>query len=92
MEAGLIECESSESSAANCHKINWQRVSIYDDPLDIVRGARAAVKEANARAIRMQNQTTQQLVQRVKDLKYWSNEIDRFDLFYLEIYIYTTIR
>lgn len=33
--------------------------------------------EANARAVRMQNQTTQQLQQRVKDLKYWSNEIDR---------------
>ena len=27
--------------------------------------------------MRMQNQTTQQLVQRVKDLKYWSGEIDR---------------
>ncbi|KAF8384431.1 hypothetical protein PRIPAC_73573, partial [Pristionchus pacificus] len=49
----------------------------YDDPLQIVRHARAAVKEANARAVRMQNQTTQQLQQRVKDLKYWSNEIDR---------------
>ncbi|GMT33454.1 hypothetical protein PFISCL1PPCAC_24751, partial [Pristionchus fissidentatus] len=49
----------------------------YDDPLQIVRHARAAVKEANARAARMQNQTTQQLQQRVKDLKYWSNEIDR---------------
>ena len=27
--------------------------------------------------MRMQNNTTQQLVQRVKDLKYWSGEIDR---------------
>lgn len=37
-----------------------------------------AVKEANNRALRMQTQTTQQLVQRVKDLKYWSGEIDRY--------------
>lgn len=37
-----------------------------------------AVKEANHRALRMQSQTTQQLVQRVKDLKYWSGEIDRY--------------
>lgn len=39
--------------------------------------ARLAVKEANMRAVRMQGQTTQQLMQRVKDLKYWSGEIDR---------------
>lgn len=42
-----------------------------------MRIARLAVKEANNRALRLQNQTTQQLVQRVKDLKYWSQEIDR---------------
>lgn len=49
----------------------------YDDPAEVLRIARLAVKEANNRALRLQNQTTQQLVQRVKDLKYWSNEIDR---------------
>lgn len=50
----------------------------YDDPIEIVRMARLAVKEANMRATRMQGQTTQQLMQRVKDLKYWSGEIDRW--------------
>ncbi|CAI4225940.1 unnamed protein product [Auanema sp. JU1783] len=50
---------------------------VYEDPNDIVRMARLSVKEANMRAIRMQGMTTQQLVQRIKDLKYWSNEIDR---------------
>ncbi|KAI6226449.1 hypothetical protein M3Y99_01295400 [Aphelenchoides fujianensis] len=49
----------------------------YDDPQEVLRVARLAVKEANNRALRLQNQTTQQLVQRVKDLKYWSGEIDR---------------
>lgn len=49
----------------------------YDDPAEVLRIARLAVKEANNRALRLQNQTTQQLVQRVKDLKYWSQEIDR---------------
>ncbi|KAI6173635.1 hypothetical protein M3Y98_01102600 [Aphelenchoides besseyi] len=49
----------------------------YDDPQEVLRVARLAVKEANNRAVRLQNQTTQQLVQRVKDLKYWSAEIDR---------------
>jgi hypothetical protein len=44
---------------------------------EVLRIARLAVKEANNRALRLQNQTTQQLVQRVKDLKYWSAEIDR---------------
>ena len=53
----------------------WQ--NDYDDPNEIVRMARLSVKEANMRAARMQGQTTQQLVQRVKDLKYWSGEIDR---------------
>ncbi|KAI1706560.1 tektin family domain-containing protein [Ditylenchus destructor] len=48
-----------------------------DDPSEVLRLARLAVKEANNRALRMQTQTTQQLVQRVKDLKYWSGEIDR---------------
>uniref|UniRef100_A0A915DUK9 Tektin n=1 Tax=Ditylenchus dipsaci TaxID=166011 RepID=A0A915DUK9_9BILA len=48
-----------------------------DDPSEVLRMARMAVKEANNRALRMQTQTTQQLVQRVKDLKYWSGEIDR---------------
>ncbi|EGT30453.1 hypothetical protein CAEBREN_23666 [Caenorhabditis brenneri] len=56
--------------------INIQRTE-YDDPIEIVRMARLAVKEANMRATRMQGQTTQQLMQRVKDLKYWSGEIDR---------------
>ncbi|CAI5455363.1 unnamed protein product [Caenorhabditis angaria] len=51
--------------------------SEYDDPIEIVRMARLAVKEANMRATRMQAQTTQQLQQRCKDLKYWSGEIDR---------------
>uniref|UniRef100_A0A1I7SME0 Tektin n=1 Tax=Bursaphelenchus xylophilus TaxID=6326 RepID=A0A1I7SME0_BURXY len=49
----------------------------YDDPAEVLRVARLAVKEANNRAMRLQNATTQQLVQRVKDLKYWSSEIDR---------------
>uniref|UniRef100_A0A9J2PS47 Tektin n=1 Tax=Ascaris lumbricoides TaxID=6252 RepID=A0A9J2PS47_ASCLU len=49
----------------------------YDDPNEVLRLARLSVKEANMKAIRMQNQTTQQLVQRIKDLKYWSSEIDR---------------
>uniref|UniRef100_A0AC35FDX7 Tektin n=1 Tax=Panagrolaimus sp. PS1159 TaxID=55785 RepID=A0AC35FDX7_9BILA len=54
-----------------------RRVEEYEDPSEVLRMARLAVKEANNRAMRMQNQTTQQLVQRVKDLKYWSGEIDR---------------
>uniref|UniRef100_A0A914D709 Tektin n=1 Tax=Acrobeloides nanus TaxID=290746 RepID=A0A914D709_9BILA len=54
-----------------------QRRDDYDDPAEVLRMARLAVKEANSRAARLQNQTTQQLVQRVKDLKYWSGEIDR---------------
>uniref|UniRef100_A0AC34QI13 Tektin n=1 Tax=Panagrolaimus sp. JU765 TaxID=591449 RepID=A0AC34QI13_9BILA len=54
-----------------------RRVDEYDDPSEVLRLARLTVKEANNRAMRMQNQTTQQLVQRVKDLKYWSMEIDR---------------
>lgn len=49
-----------------------------NDPTEVLRMARIAVKEANNRALRMQTQTTQQLVQRVKDLKYWSGEIDRY--------------
>ncbi|KHN70608.1 Tektin-4 [Toxocara canis] len=49
----------------------------YDDPNEVLRLARLSVKEANMKAVRMQNQTTQQLVQRIKDLKYWSAEIDR---------------
>ncbi|VDM40091.1 unnamed protein product [Toxocara canis] len=49
----------------------------YDDPNEVLRLARLSVKEANMKAVRMQNQTTQQLVQRIKDLKYWCAEIDR---------------
>uniref|UniRef100_A0A0N5BRW9 Tektin n=1 Tax=Strongyloides papillosus TaxID=174720 RepID=A0A0N5BRW9_STREA len=48
-----------------------------DDPSEVLRMVRLTVKEANQRAQKLQNQTTQQLVQRVKDLKYWSSEIDR---------------
>ncbi|KAH7725373.1 Protein R02E12.4 [Aphelenchoides avenae] len=53
------------------------RTDDYEDPAEVLRLARLAVKEANNRAQRLQNQTTTQLVQRVKDLKYWSGEIDR---------------
>ncbi|TKR80765.1 hypothetical protein L596_014779 [Steinernema carpocapsae] len=49
----------------------------HDDASEVLRFARLSVKEANQRAIRLQNQTTHQLVQRVKDLKYWSHEIER---------------
>ncbi|CEF64274.1 AT25102p [Strongyloides ratti] len=48
-----------------------------DDPAEVLKIVRLTVKEANQRAQKLQNQTTQQLVQRVKDLKYWSSEIDR---------------
>ncbi|KAK0404227.1 hypothetical protein QR680_017353 [Steinernema hermaphroditum] len=49
----------------------------HDDPSEVLRLARLCVREANQKAARMQNQTTHQLVQRVKDLKYWSQEIER---------------
>uniref|UniRef100_A0A915AKU0 Tektin n=1 Tax=Parascaris univalens TaxID=6257 RepID=A0A915AKU0_PARUN len=75
--ANSILAESSSILNSNVINSAMSKKMDYDDPNEVLRLARLSVKEANMKAIRMQNQTTQQLVQRIKDLKYWSSEIDR---------------
>uniref|UniRef100_A0AC35THJ8 Col_cuticle_N domain-containing protein n=1 Tax=Rhabditophanes sp. KR3021 TaxID=114890 RepID=A0AC35THJ8_9BILA len=69
--------QGSKGDCSLCGRMLRRKQDEYDDPSEVLRLARLTVKEANIRAARLQNQTTQHLVERVKDLKYWSSEIDR---------------